>query len=221
MLLLAKLNDVFSIAVKFSITYRLLGIAFLLISVSACGVLGKRHPEMHGRVIHEVHDKPLSHTTLVALWKGEQQGGSDKKTICYHVEYTVSDENGFFTIPEWREPGEFKNLKNKTIHVYGYRKRYRTSELTSEIITPKNYIYYLAKPRKIDDEKKAREARLRYLQLLIGKTTCDLKGESRVNLKPMYTAIVAEAESLVVTDQDRQTVQKLKSWLSFVTPVEK
>ena len=44
-----------------------------------------------------------------------------------------------------------------------------------------------------------------------------MKGESRANLKPLYTAIVAEAETLVVTDQDRQTVQKLKSWLSFVT----
>ena len=172
---------------------------------------------MHGRVLHEIHDKPLSNTILVALWKGKQQSGSNKKTICYHVEYTVSDENGFFTVPNWREPGEFKHLKDKTVHVYGYKKRYRTSELTSEIITPKNYIYYLAKPRKTDDETEAREARLRYLQQLIGETTCDLKGESRANLKSMYAAIVAEAEALAITDKDRQIVQKLKSWLSFVT----
>jgi len=172
---------------------------------------------MHGRVLHEIHDAPMSNTIMVALWKGKQPGGSSEKLICYHVEYTVSDDKGFFTIPNWDEPGDFKNFKDKTIHVYGYRKRYRTSELTSEIITPKNYNYYLAKPRKTDDENKAREARLRDLQQLIGETLCDLKGESRVNLKPMYTAIVAEAESLVVTDQDRQVVQKLKSWLSFVT----
>jgi len=172
---------------------------------------------MHGRVLHEIHDKPLSNTILVALWKGKPANSPSEKMICYHVEDAVSDDKGFFTIPTWDEPGEFKNLKDKTIHVYGYRKRYRISELTSEIITPKNYIYYLAKPRRIDDKDKAREARLRYLQQLVGETLCDLKGESRANLKPLYTAIVAEAETLVVTDQDRQTVQKLKSWLSFVT----
>jgi len=192
----------------------------LIISVTACTVFGTKYPEMHGRVLHEIHDKPLSHTILVALWKGKPASGSNEKLICYHVAYTVSDDKGFFTIPNWNEPGEFKNYKDKTIHVYGYRKRYRTSELTSEIITPKNYNYYLAKPRKTDDETKAREARLRYLQQLIGETLCDLKGESRTNLKPMYTAIIKEAETLVVTDKDRQVTQKLKSWLSFVTIAE-
>jgi hypothetical protein len=205
--------------VKLLTTIRL-SILSVTVAVTGCGMLGTTYPEMYGRVLHEIHDAPMSNTIVVALWKGTEGDPGEGKTQCYHVEYTVSDEKGFFKIPVWREPGDYKNLQEKSIHIHAYRKRYRTSELTSEIITSKNYIYYLAKPRQFDDDTQAREDRLRYLQQLIGDTTCDLKGDSRANLKPMYAAIVEEAEELVVTDQDRQVVQKLKSWLSFVTPAE-
>ncbi len=180
-------------------------------------MLGTTYPEMHGRVLHEIHDAPLPHTMVVALWKGNLGNPGEGKTICYHVENTTSDDKGFFIIPDWREPSQFEDLNDRNVHVYAYRKRYRTSELTKEIITPKNYNYYLSKPRDMDDEDQARKDRLRYLQQLVGDTICDLKGDSRANLIPMYTAIVEEAEELAVTEQDQQVVQKLKSWLSFVT----
>jgi hypothetical protein len=200
---------------------RLLVLLLITSVISACGILGKKYPEMHGRVLHEIHDKPLSHTVIVALWKGIQENTDSKKSICYHVEFTISDDTGFFSIPDWREPGSFRSLKNKTVHVYAYRRYYRTSELTSEILTRKNYIYYLAKPRRNENEKQAREARLRYLQQLIGSTTCDLKGRSKENLKPMYTAIVAEAKKLVVSNNDRKIVQKLESWLTYINRNDK
>ena len=196
--------------------YRFLILLLAAAAISACGILGKKYPEMHGRVLHEIHDKPLSHTVIVALWKGIQENNDVEKSICYHVEFTVNDDKGFFSIPNWREPGSYRGLKNKTIHVYAYRRYYRTSELTSEILTKKNYIYYLAKPRPSKNEKQAREARLRYLQQLIGSTTCDLKGDSKENLKPMYTAIIAEAKKLAVTNNDQKIVRKLESWLSYI-----
>ena len=185
--------------------------------MSACGIMGKRYPEMHGRVLHEIHDKTLSHAVVVALWKGKEKSGDAQKEICYHVESTRSDDKGFFAIPEWREPREFGHLQEKSVHVFAFRRYYRTSELTSEIITPKNYNYYLAKPRHIDDENKAREARLSYLQQLVGKTGCDLKGESRANLRPLYVEIIEEAELIAVSEKDRQVVEKLKGWLQFVS----
>ncbi|MCI0506665.1 MAG: hypothetical protein L0Z73_11215 [Gammaproteobacteria bacterium] len=200
-------------------TFRILILALPIAAVVACGMLGTKYEKMHGRIQHEIHDDPMPNTIVVALWQGKANdpaGGG--KILCYHVETTVTDEKGFFTIPVWREPGDFKDLSDKAVHVHAYRKHYRTSELTSQIITPKNYIYYLAKPRAVDDETAARQDRLRYLQQLIGNTTCDLQGKSRGNLQPMYAAIVDEAEELVVTAQDREIVQKLKSWLAFVTP---
>ena len=199
---------------------RTLSLAVLVMVSTGCGMLGTKYQEQTGRVMHEILDAPLPHTYIVALWKGKQINGNNEKTICYHVENTRSDDKGYFTIPEWREPNDYESLKDKTIHVAAYRKHYRTSELTSEILTDKNYIYYLAKPRNTDNETGDREQRLRYLQLLVGQTTCDLKGDSKANLHPMYEAIVAEAEQLAVTDKDRQIVQKLKSWLSFVAPSE-
>ena len=115
--------------------YRLLILLLIISAVSACGILGKKYPEMHGRVLHEIHDKPLSHTVIVALWKGIQEKNDSKKSICYHVEFTVSDDKGFFSIPDWREPGSYRSLKNKTVHVFAFRRYYRTSELTSELLT--------------------------------------------------------------------------------------
>jgi hypothetical protein len=195
-------------------------LAVLALIMSACGLLGSRYSEMHGRVIHEIHDKPLSNTVVVALWKGKEKNNDSEKEICYHVESTKSDDKGFFSIPEWREPSSFSQLKDKSIHVFAFRRYYRTSELTSQIITPKNYIYYLAKPRHIENENKAREARLRYLQLLVGKTTCDLKGESRSNLRPLFIEVIEEAELIAVSDKDRQVVEKLKGWLTYVSSEE-
>ena len=192
-------------------------IILLALTLNACGVFGTRHPEMHGRVLHEIHDKALSHAVVVALWKGREKNDDAEKEICYHVESTISDDKGFFSIPEWREPGNFGHLKDKSIHVFAFRRYYRTSELTSEKFTPRNYNYYLAKPRHIEDETKAREDRLRYLQLLVGKTGCDLQGESRANLRPLNIDIIEEAELIAVTENDRQAVEKLKGWLQFVS----
>ena len=205
---------------KFIRTFRFFIPGFIVFFVSACGILGTKYPEMHGRVLHEIHDAPLPHVHIVPLWKGKQITDTNAKSVCYHVKYTLSDEKGFFEIPFWREPGEFRHLKDKAVHIYGYRKRYRTSELTNKIITPKNYNYYLARSRNTDDDSSDRKERLRYLQQLVGDTICDLKGESRYSLKPMYEAIVNEADSIAVTDDDRKAAQKLKSWLSFVTPQE-
>lgn len=185
-------------------------------TISACGLMGKRYEQLNGRIMHEIHDKPLSHTVVVALWKGTETKNNTDKQVCYHVESTTSDDKGYFYIPEWREPGSFRHLKNKAVHVYAFHKHYRTSELTSRLITPKNYIYYLAKPRLINDETKAREARLRYLQQILGKTTCDLKGPSRANLEPLYKKIIEEAEDIAVTPKDRKIVEKLKGWLAFI-----
>ena len=189
--------------------------------MSACGLLGTRYEQLNGRILHEIHDKPLSHTVVVALWKGTETSNNVDKQVCYHVESTLSDDKGHFFIPDWREPGSFRHLKNKAVHIYAFHKHYRTSELTSHLITKKNYLYYLAKPRKIEDENKARIARLSYLQQLVGKTTCDLKGPSRANLQPLFRKIIEEAESIAVTDVDRKVVQKLKGWLAFVKVEEK
>jgi len=200
---------------------RLLISSLMLFLMAGCGMLGKRYDEMHGRVLHEILDKPLSNSVVVALWKGTEKTSESEKEICYHVESTTTDEKGYFSFSDWREPANFKNLKNKTIHVFAYRKYYRTSELTSELITQKNYIYYLAKPREMDDETLAREDRLRYLQLLVGKTTCDLEGESHVNLAPLFKDVIEEAVQIAVTDKDRQIVEKLKSWLDYISTKSK
>jgi len=196
---------------------RFLVLGLVLFTMAGCGILGKRYDEMHGRVLHEILDKPLANSIVVALWKGTEKTSESEKEVCYHVETTTTDEKGFFSFPDWREPSNFKNLKNKAIHVFAYRKYYRTSELTSELITQKNYIYYLAKPREMEDETLAREDRLRYLQLLVGKTTCDLEGESHKNLAPLFKDVIEEAEQIAVTEKDRQIVGKLKSWLAYIS----
>lgn len=189
--------------------------------LASCGILGKKWGGINGRVLHEIHDDPMEGAIVLGLWKGEVPGNKGK-WVCYHVESTTADAKGYFEIPNWREPNSYKHLKNRTIHIVAYKDSYRTSELTSEIVSKKNYTYYLANMLPAEDEEEERKERLKYLQNLIGKSSCDLQGKSRVNLKPMYDAIVVEAEDIMKSAQDREIVQKLKSWQQFVAaPPEK
>jgi len=92
-----------------------LSVAIVTLAIGSCGILGTKHPQMHGRVLHEIHDKPIPDTIVVALWRGTEGSGNNEKTVCYHVESTQTDDKGFFTIPEWREPGSYESLKNSYV----------------------------------------------------------------------------------------------------------
>ncbi|NOZ52025.1 MAG: hypothetical protein GXP08_02600 [Gammaproteobacteria bacterium] len=184
--------------------------------LGGCAALGgKKWPELTGRILEEVQDEPVTDAIIVALWKGKQKHNNAEKTICYHVETTISDGKGRFSIPDWRESRQHEALKDKTIHLTAFKRGHRTSELTTTIYTGKRYVYYLA-DINYNNSEEARKKRLKYLQLLIGKTSCDLKGESKANLRPLYEAIVAEAEGIAITNEDDSVVKRLKTWKSFV-----
>ena len=186
--------------------------------IYACASIGTQYPERYGRVLYEANDKPIKQTIVVALWKGTTTDSGHKKQICYHVETTVSDEKGYFRIPTWHEPLNYSNLTNKHIYVQAFHKNYQTSELTDEQLSQKNNIYYLSKPSDPDDPQLARQERQKYLLELVGKAKCDLDGDSRLNLHPMFQAIVEEAKQHAASEKDQLMVQKLIAWLAYVTP---
>jgi len=198
--------------------FRTITILIVATFINACATIGTQYPERYGRVLYETNDKPIKQTIVVALWKGTKTNGDLKKQICYHVETTVSDDNGYFRIPTWHEPLRYSSLADKQVYVQAFHKNYQTSELTREQLSHKNNIYYLAKPLNADDPELARQERQHYLLELVGKAKCDLDGESRLNLHPMFQAIVEEARQHVATKKDQQVVQKLNAWLAYVTP---
>jgi len=198
--------------------FHAIAVLFVATCINACAGIGTQYPERYGRVLYESNDKPIKQTIVVALWKGTATDGDHKKQICYHVETTVSDDKGYFRIPTWHEPLHYNNLSNKHIYVQAFHKNYRTSELTNEQLSSKNNIYYLSKPSDPDDPQLARQERQKYLLELVGKTKCDLDGDSRLNLHPMFQAIVDEAKQHVASDKDQLLVQKLNAWLAYVTP---
>jgi len=195
--------------------------SFLLIilvfaAISGCAALGgKKWPEVNGRILEEAQDTPITDAIIVALWKGQQKRDNKEESLCYHVESTVSDSKGGFAISTWREPGKFSTVQGKTVHLLAFKQGYRTSELTTTIYTGKRYVYYLA-DIDYDNSAEARQKRLKHLQLLIGKTSCDLKGDSKENLQQLYAAIVAEAKSIAITGEDDAVVERLQTWESFV-----
>jgi len=195
-------------------------ITLVFTTIAGCAVLGgKKWSEVNGRILEETEDEPIADAIIVALWKGQQTHNNGNReideSVCYHVETAVSDNKGGFAISPWREPGKYGPLKNKTIHLVAFKSGYRTSELTATIYTGKRYVYYLADINYTDSEE-ARKKRLKHLQLLIGKTSCDLKGNSKTNLRPLYEAIVADAKSIAITNEDDAVVKRLQTWESFV-----
>ena len=198
---------------------RVLSFTALMIGLAGCGMMtaltSHKWPAVDGRVIDEIQDSAIQDAIVVALWRGKENS-STNRWICYHVEYTLTDKKGDFEIPSWRETKEYKHIFDKSITILAFKPSYRTSELTTAIPTNKNYIYYLALTRN-NNTKEWRDERLRYLQKLIGQTSCDIQGNSKANLQQLYSMIVAEAEGIALTEDERQVVNQLKNWQSFVS----
>jgi len=202
---------------------RILLALLLLVLMNACSTLGTQYPETHGphgRVLNEINDKPIAQAIVVALWKGTASSEQPHKQICYHVETTMTDDKGYFEIPNWHEPGRYSDLTDKQVHIKAFHTNYRTSELTSEQATKRNFIYYLSQVQDVDDADQVRQARQQYLLDLVGSASCDLDGDSRLNLHPLYQAIMDEAKTNARNDKDHKIVQRLNAWLAYVKPHE-
>jgi hypothetical protein len=166
----------------------------LLLTMTACGTVGL---PINGTVI-DVDKTPIAGAMVVAFWIGSITAIVDSQSTCYHVEVTVSDEDGHYRIPGWVGGFEFgltRNYVSLTAYKPGYieaRNRQKKRELIMIPFTG------------------TREERFSYLKDM-ASTRCS--SNEHKQLIPYNKAIYMEGVDLQVTRADSEVVKSLKYYL--------
>jgi len=170
---------------------------FLCIALSAgCGKMGL---PFSGRVVDVETGKPVEGAFVLALWKGDV-GFFDAQSICYHVETTVSDEDGRFRIPGWIGGGYF-GVMNSYISTIIYKSDYIDSDKSE------GDIQYLKRFRG------AREDRLRFL---ISRASHSCFSAQFQQLTPYNDALYEEAKTIAITSSEKNLADRVKYYLDVV-----
>lgn len=171
--------------------------------------------EKNGQLLHGSSGKPISSTTVMAMWKGYVKKGGVKTPLCYHIETTKTNKQGEFSIPAWKETAKSRNIRYKSATLAFYKSGFWTEKVEYEQPKAPGKIFYIEPASKENKQQKSKH-RLRYLQQLVGTTGCDLQGNGRSKLTHVYKQILREAKRIAKTTRDKKQVSSLKSWTSFV-----
>ncbi len=175
----------------------------VLVLLSACSLSGEA---IDGKVIEEGSGKPILDAIVVARWIGDLPGIADSKTVCYHVLSAKSESQGNFGFPAWQKKAIDWQRKIKRGH--GYVSAHKAGyEFVS---TEADYTAHL----KAFNGTRAQ--RLKYLVRVLGGTRCGSQDESERNLHPLYKALHEEGREIAVTEKDKELVDTLRYWVSFV-----
>ena len=184
----------------------LLGLIFMMFFLSACtGDSADSWPKQTGQVLDEVTNKPIENAIVVARWKGV---GGFSKSVCFHVESTIADKDGKFTIPAWKNDTKWKQTENQHKTLTVYKGGYKESNKTYKERTDKEGRYY-----QLPFEG-TREDWLRYL-LSVAKD-CTSADSSENNLLPLYETLYKEANSIAATKQEKIIVNALLNQIDLI-----
>ena len=178
--------------------------AFLMVlSLSACALTGG---PIDGMVLEDETDKPIAGAIVVVQWRGDLPGFADSKTMCYHVESTLTDAAGRYRIAKWKKKPDperdwERRIVNKEFIVSAYKEGYG---LTKQAIREKHEVVYMGSFEGTAEE------RLGYLLRMLSATSCPSAGRSSKKLYSMYKAMYDEAKAVSITDGDRKTVDILR-----------
>ena len=178
---------------------RLLFALLVTLPLTACALSGG---PVSGEVLEERTNQPIPGAIVMVRWKGDLPGFADSKTVCYHVESTVSDETGGYRIAAWSKEAAADwqtRIINKEFVVVAYKVGYGFSNQSSQ----KEEIEYLAPFTGTSGE------RLGYLKRVSDGTKCDEAGERIMNRLPLEKAIYEEAKAIAQTPEEKKIVETL------------
>jgi hypothetical protein len=155
--------------------------------VTGCwGTLGDS--EFRGKVLHADTKEPISGAVVVARWRGHRAGLIDGRSICYHVETAVSDQDGNFVVPGWEDQGATKHasrISDKELQLLAYKQGY---DYVVEPIRRRDVIF-MTKFVGIPEEK---------VRLLYPGHLCGVEDGSFKNLLRYYLAMLEEAKIFAI-----------------------
>ncbi|MFV2057118.1 MAG: hypothetical protein ACC707_11670 [Thiohalomonadales bacterium] len=196
--------------------FTLLILLIVLTSTGCAFVSLKNWFEANGQVIYLDNTQPVPNALIAAVWRGKNMDTENGDPICYHVETTRTDNDGAFKIPAWKEYFEYGNISEKKLFVVIYKPGFWTQQTL--LLAPSDSQVRKYRIESISDQNRqtVSKYRLRYLQKIVGLTSCNITGANRPKLQELYTAILAEAEDIAQTPKDKKIVESLRNWTSFV-----
>jgi len=167
-----------------------------------------------GEVKYRDINKGAPNVHVAAVWRG-QNTNKDNAFECYHVYATKTDVDGHFVIEGWREYFDYGYLQEKKMSLIVYKPGFWDKDILREPPTEKEHTYFL---ESVDDKNGQSNGseRLKFLQKLVGLTSCDPTNPNRNQLKPMFDDILAEAEPLANSPLDKKILASIQTWTKFV-----
>lgn len=169
----------------------------LLLDLPACATsTALSHEPIEGVVREEGTNKPIPGAIVIARWQGSSPVFiADSQTVCFHVEITVTDEQGRYRIPPLPEEPRHRRIEDKRVITTAYKSGYRYTGGTKRV----DYLQPFTG---------GREERLKYLERTYG-SGCGASDGSERNSIPLLKAQYEEAKAIASTKQDFETVEKL------------
>lgn len=189
-----------------SMLVRVSGAIVMVLGLVACSskkidAIKTSASSLQGQVVEVGSKRPLAGAIIVALWKETLSAApipADSRTVCGHLESTITDSQGDFQLPTWQGYAPSMYISYKA----GYIR-------SDDFYQPQ----YLATSRYIDllqPFKGTKSERLKYLSMLFDWTQCIEVKDSTVKRLPLVKAIVEEAESVGGdTPEERKNVESL------------
>lgn len=192
----------------------------LLTNVSGCAFFSlKNWFDAEGTVKYRDINKPTPNVHIAAVWRG-MNTENENAFECYHVYATKTDNEGKFTVRGWREYFTYGHLKEKKMSIIMYKPGFWDKELLHELSRNKDTTTFYIEAASDKNRQTYPTERLKFLQKLVGLTSCDIKNPSRSQLKPMFDDILDEAEGLAKTDIDKKILASIKTWTNFVSGIQ-
>ena len=179
---------------------RLCMILIPLIALPACGLSGD---EINGKVIDEETNKPIPGATVSALWIGNVFALVDTQSACVHAQASTTDYRGEFNMPEWRKESQIGWVRHIKPSIIAHKHGYIFSRYENNTI-------YLKPFRGNVSE------RLEYLSTILDANRCGSKDESERTLHHLYNSMYQEAKRIAISENDKEIVDNLHYWSSFV-----
>lgn len=170
----------------------------MFLPLSACALSGG---PVSGQVLEEGTLKPIPGAIVVGRWIGSVPAFAESRTVCVHVESSVTDQEGKYTLPRWSKPSTVGPL---VLHLEPVVSAYKPGYGLPTKPSQKEDVVYLA-PFKGDVKK-----RFEYLDRVISGASCGGAGESRKTLYRLQRALYEEASTIAQTADEKRYAESYK-----------
>lgn len=165
-----------------------------------------------GQVIDWDTKEPIAGAIVVASWHGTVGKVVQRQSTCYHVESTMTDDNGQYRMPV--KVGGPVWVADKTMDLMAYKAGYRESRDEQGQLRgrhDKDGVIYLGVDRR---DRKQRFSYVRNIHM-----ACSNAGTSETELLSVWTARYLEAKELAELESELRWVKYLrKVTASFAVP---